>query len=224
MPLIYATLGVALHNCRKCQSFGRKGQMTIPKATTEIGIVLYPGVQAASVHGFTDLFGIAGKMALNGNPDPRSPPRVTHWQAAHRGDANLSCVYDSDPRGSPKPQILIIPPTMVNLPNPDVPPGIVSWLRRQHARGAKLVSVCRAPSSSLKRVSPPGAGFPHTASARRRWRSGFRKSRSTPISALSTMATSSRPGDLGLGRCRPVSRGPNFWQCRQGRNRSLYSV
>ena len=142
MPLIYATLGVALHNCRKCQSFGRKGQMTIPKATTEIGIVLYPGVQAGSVHGFTDLFGIAGKMALNGNPDPRSPLRVTHWQAAHRGDANLSCVYDSDPRGSPKPQILIIPPTMVNLPNPDVPPGIVSWLRRQHARGAQLVSVC----------------------------------------------------------------------------------
>jgi transcriptional regulator GlxA family with amidase domain len=38
--------------------------MTIPKATSEIGIVLYPGVQAASVHGFTDLFGIAGKMAL----------------------------------------------------------------------------------------------------------------------------------------------------------------
>ncbi len=31
---------------------------------------------------------------------------------------------------------------MVNLPNPDVPSGVVSWLRRHHARGAKLVSVC----------------------------------------------------------------------------------
>ena len=142
MPLIYAKLAVALHNCRKCQSFGRKGQMTIAKATSEIGIVLYPGVQAASVYGFTDLFAIAGKMALNGNPDPRPPLRVTHWQAAHGTDAVLSCVYDSDPRGSPKPQMLIIPPTMVNLPNPDVPPGLVSWLRRQHACGAKLVSVC----------------------------------------------------------------------------------
>jgi transcriptional regulator GlxA family with amidase domain len=116
--------------------------MTIPNATSEIGIVLYPGVQAASVHGFTDLFGIAGKLALAGNPCPRSSLRVTHWQAAHEDDANLSCVYDSDPCGSPKGQILIIPPTMVNLPNPDVPQGIVSWLRRRHARGATLVSVC----------------------------------------------------------------------------------
>jgi transcriptional regulator GlxA family with amidase domain len=116
--------------------------MTIPKATSEIGIVLYPGVQAASVHGLTDLFNIACKIALNGHPDPCSLLRVSHWQAANGGDANLSCVYDSDRRSSPKPQMLIIPPTMVNLPNPDVPPGIVSWLRRHHARGAKLVSVC----------------------------------------------------------------------------------
>ncbi len=116
--------------------------MTIPKATSEIGIVRYPGVQAASVHGLTDLFGIAGKIALSEQRDGRSPLRVTHWQAAYGSDANLSCVYDSDLRGSPKPQILIIPPTMVNLPNPDVPSGVVSWLRRHHARGAKLVSVC----------------------------------------------------------------------------------
>jgi transcriptional regulator GlxA family with amidase domain len=135
---------VALHNCRECQSFGRKGQLTIPKATNEIGIVLYPGVQAASVHGFTDLFGIAGKIALSEHPDPRLTLRVTHWQAGLGCNANPACVYDSDPSGSPKPQILIIPPTMVNLPSPDVPPGVVSWLRRHYAGGAKLVSVCSA--------------------------------------------------------------------------------
>src|SRR6202034_4890823 len=33
-------------------------------------------------------------------------------------------------------------PTMVNLPDPDVPADVVSWLRRQHAGGATLVSVC----------------------------------------------------------------------------------
>jgi hypothetical protein len=43
--------------------------MTIPKAPSEIGIVLYPGVQAASGHGFSDLFGIAGKLSLAGNPE-----------------------------------------------------------------------------------------------------------------------------------------------------------
>jgi hypothetical protein len=31
-------------------------------ATKEIGIVLYPGVQAACVHGLTDLFGINGEI------------------------------------------------------------------------------------------------------------------------------------------------------------------
>jgi transcriptional regulator GlxA family with amidase domain len=115
--------------------------MTISKPS-EIGIVLYPGVQAASVHGFTDLFGIAAKLALTRHRDHRSSLRVTHWQAADADVANLSCVYDSDPRGSSKPQILIIAPTMLNPPNPDVPAGVVSWLRRHHARGARLVSVC----------------------------------------------------------------------------------
>jgi transcriptional regulator GlxA family with amidase domain len=111
-------------------------------ATNEIGIVLYPGVQAACVHGLTDLFGIAAGIALDQRRDGRSPLRVTHWQLAHNRDAKLSCVYDSDPRGRPQPRILIIPPTLVDLPDPDVPTGVASWLRSQYAGGAKLVSVC----------------------------------------------------------------------------------
>jgi transcriptional regulator GlxA family with amidase domain len=59
----------------------------------------------------------------------------------NRRDANPSCVYDSAPRGSPKPRTLIIPPTMVDLPDPDVPAGVVSWVRNCHA-GATLVSLC----------------------------------------------------------------------------------
>ncbi len=31
---------------------------------------------------------------------------------------------------------------MVDLPDPDIPAGVVSWLRSRHACGAKLVSVC----------------------------------------------------------------------------------
>jgi transcriptional regulator GlxA family with amidase domain len=111
-------------------------------ATNEIGIVLYPGVQVACVHGLTDLFGIAAGIALDQQRDGRSPLRVTHWQPAHNRDTKLSCVYDSGPRGRPQPRILIIPPTMVDLPNPDVPAGVVSWLRSHYACGARLVSVC----------------------------------------------------------------------------------
>jgi transcriptional regulator GlxA family with amidase domain len=110
-------------------------------AQDEIGIVLYPGVQMACVHGLTDLFGVAADVT----PDPRRigrPLRVTHWEAAHTGDANPFCVYDSDPRGSPEPQILIVPPTMVDSPNPEAPARVASWLRNCHSTGAKLVSIC----------------------------------------------------------------------------------
>jgi transcriptional regulator GlxA family with amidase domain len=111
-------------------------------SSREIGIVLYPGVQAACVHGLTDLFGIAAGIALDQQRSGRSPLRVTHWQPAHSRDTELACVYDPDPRGNPQPRILIIPPTMVDLPDPEVPAGVVSWLRSRSACGAKLVSVC----------------------------------------------------------------------------------
>ncbi len=94
-------------------------------AQAEIGVVLYLGVQMACVHGLTDLFGVAANVTLDRRRIGR-PLRVTHWEATHADDANLSCVYDSDQRSSPEPLILIVPPTMVDLPNPAVPTGAVS--------------------------------------------------------------------------------------------------
>jgi transcriptional regulator GlxA family with amidase domain len=108
----------------------------------EIGIVDYPGAQVACILGLTDLFGVASTIALEQRRSGQSPLRVTHWKPIHCGAANLSCVYDSAPRGSAQPRTLIIPPTMVNLPDPDVPAGVVSWVRNRHAAGATLVSLC----------------------------------------------------------------------------------
>src|ERR1700675_551503 len=104
----------------------------------ELGIVNYPGAQVASILGLTDLFGVASRIALD-----QRPLRVTHWRPLDGRDANLFCVYDSAPRGSPQPRTLVIPPTMVNLPDPDVPVGVVSWVRNRHAAGATLVSLCQ---------------------------------------------------------------------------------
>src|SRR5258707_807519 len=81
----------------------------------EIGIVHYPSAQVACILGLTDLFGVASTIALDQRRSGQSPLRVTHWQPLHSRDANLSCVYDSAPRGSPKPRTLIIPPTMAKL-------------------------------------------------------------------------------------------------------------
>src|SRR5208282_5364052 len=108
----------------------------------EIGIVHYHGAQEACILGLTDLFGVASKIALVQRRSGQPPLRVTHWQPLHSRDARLSCVYDSAPHGSPKPRTLIIPPTMVDLPDPVVPAGVVSWVRNRHAAGATLVSLC----------------------------------------------------------------------------------
>ena len=108
----------------------------------EIGIVHYPGAQVACIFGLTDLFRIASTIALDQRRSGLSPLRVTHWKPLDSRDANLSCVYDSAPRGGRKPRTLIIPPTMVNLPDPDVPAGVVSWVRNRHAAGAKLAALC----------------------------------------------------------------------------------
>jgi transcriptional regulator GlxA family with amidase domain len=100
------------------------------------------GLSRRASHGLTDLFGIAAGIASDQRRESRAALRVTHWQPAHSRDAKLSCVYDSDPRVSPQPRILIIPPTMMDLPDPDVPAGVVSWLCSRHEDGAKLVAVC----------------------------------------------------------------------------------
>jgi transcriptional regulator GlxA family with amidase domain len=110
--------------------------------THEIGIVDYPGAQVACILGLTDFFGIASTIALDQGRSGQTALRVTHWKPIDSFDANLSCVYDSAPRGRPKPRTLIIPPTMVNLPDPDIPAGVVSWVRNRHAAGAMLVSLC----------------------------------------------------------------------------------
>src|SRR6202045_4509091 len=83
-------------------------------AAHEIGIVHYPGAQAACILGLTDLFRAASTIALDQRRSGQSPLRVTHWQPLHSRDANLSCIYDSAPRGSPKPRTLMMPRPMVD--------------------------------------------------------------------------------------------------------------
>ena len=108
----------------------------------EIGIGHYPGAQVACILGLTDLFGIASAIARDQRRSSQTALRVTHWKPSDSFDSNLSCVYDSAPRGNPRPQTVIIPPTLVNLPDPDIPAGVVSWICNRHAAGTTLVSVC----------------------------------------------------------------------------------
>src|SRR5271169_694322 len=107
----------------------------------EIGIVHYPGAQVACILGLTDLFGIASTIALDQRRSGQTALRITHWKPIDSFDANPLCVYDSAPGGNPQPRTLIIPPTMVD-PDPDVPVGVVSWVRDRYLAGSALVSLC----------------------------------------------------------------------------------
>lgn len=114
--------------------------MTPGGLPSEIGIVVYPGAQMAAVHGLTDIFCIACRLAAEGRLDERPSLQVTHWSPGPRGD--IACIYRSEPSGGAKPEILILPPTLSRLPDPETCANIAHWLRRRHAQGVRLVSIC----------------------------------------------------------------------------------
>ena len=160
----------------------------------EIGIVDYPGAQAACILGLTDFFGIASTIASEQGRSDQTALRVTHWKPIDSFDADLSCVYDSAPRGSPQPRTLIIPPTMVD-PDPEIPAGVVSWIRRRHRAGATLVSLCSGAFILAATGLLDGQSVAAPQFAQYRWRGVFRKSSSIQIGASLIMATSSRRAD-----------------------------
>ncbi len=99
--------------------------------------------RAGGLHPGPDRF-VRDRLHDRSRPTAIWPKPTSCYALASRADsrdANLSCVYDSAPRGSPKPRTLIIPPTLMD-PDPDVPAGVVSWVRSRHAGGATLVSLC----------------------------------------------------------------------------------
>jgi transcriptional regulator GlxA family with amidase domain len=68
--------------------------------------------------------------------------RVTHWRPDATGRA-VDCVFDSMPDGPPpRPRFLIVPLTLMDLPEAAIRAGIADWLRLMRADGATLASVC----------------------------------------------------------------------------------
>lgn len=55
------------------------------KRYLEIGLLLYPGVQLAAVHGLGDLFAVANRMAGSQGREGLATLRISHWQVAEQG-------------------------------------------------------------------------------------------------------------------------------------------
>lgn len=107
--------------------------------TSEIGILLYPGVQMAAVHGLTDLFAIANRLSRRDEMGNAPALAVSQWHPARE---RVVCISRSDPPPVPRPRAMILPPTLVALPDEGTRSAIARWLLDQHAGGVGLVTVC----------------------------------------------------------------------------------
>ena len=82
--------------------------MAIWDPPAEIGILLYPGVASATVHGLTDLFTVASTLARQ-HMGPTAPMlRVSHWQPDSVND-EIDRVFDSHPGLAHRPVAVIVP-------------------------------------------------------------------------------------------------------------------
>jgi transcriptional regulator GlxA family with amidase domain len=103
----------------------------------EAGLLLYPGCQAAMVHGMTDLLQIASDISV---AQGAQPMRITHWSRSASG-AMTRC-YDTLPGGRRGPDIVIVPGRLAGPLKDAAAAPFAAWLVKQHAKGATLAAIC----------------------------------------------------------------------------------
>jgi transcriptional regulator GlxA family with amidase domain len=114
--------------------------MALQRKVVELGILIYGGAQMAAVHGLTDLFGVANRIAAEHQSGQLPVLRLSHWQA----DAAQapSRVFDSLP-GADQPLVaLLIPPSIAGFSEGQASEALLDWLRRLHRAGTVLGGVC----------------------------------------------------------------------------------
>jgi len=109
----------------------------------EIGILLYPGAQLATVLGLTDLFAFAQRIASGHSADDAAATvlRVSQWQSPHAG-AEPVRIVDSLPDEQTLPTIMILPPSLEDPIDRTAAMPYGEWLRAQHQAGVTVASVC----------------------------------------------------------------------------------
>jgi len=115
----------------------------MPGATiaAEIDLLIYPMAQLSAVHGLTDLFLVANRLAHArlGAGAPRL--RIRHLSQDDVSDAVVS-VFDTDPDQAAVADVIILPPSLADPQSRSTLAPLADWLRERHARGAVLASVC----------------------------------------------------------------------------------
>jgi len=109
-------------------------------ASLDIGLLLYPGAQRAAVHGLTDLFTVANRVAAELGAVELPQIRVSHWQVDEAG--LLQWVEDSGSEVATALRVMIIPPSLDSAPNAELLARHRLPLNQLHGRGTVLASVC----------------------------------------------------------------------------------
>jgi transcriptional regulator GlxA family with amidase domain len=117
----------------------KNGPQLTDRKQIEIAIVCYPGSQATSIHGLTDLFTYADYFAKEHAVTTESFVRITHWRL---NGGNLECAFDSHPGTSSKPSVVIVPASQFAPIEYGTTAECVAWIARRHSDGAVVAAVC----------------------------------------------------------------------------------
>ena len=115
-------------------------QLTL-RPLIEIGILCYPGSQATTVHGLTDLFTYANHFAEAHTSATHPLLRIRHWREPSQGEA-IECSFDTHEGSVSKPAVVIVPASQLAPMVEGCAPHSVSWVRERHAEGAVTAAVC----------------------------------------------------------------------------------
>ena len=111
--------------------------MAAQRSTVELGVLIYQGAQLAAVHGLTDLFGVANRIAAEHESAQLPLLRVSHWQVDAHGTPARSHPGPEQPM-----MAVLVPPSIAEFTEDQAPPALLEWLRLQHAGGTVLGGVC----------------------------------------------------------------------------------
>lgn len=115
--------------------------MAIWDPPTEIGLLLYPDVASATVHGLTDLFTVASTLARERLGANAPMLRVSHWQP-NLEHATVERTFDTHPELANSPLAVIVPGSWQGPPAPELSRCLAQWLIERHTAGSTLCSVC----------------------------------------------------------------------------------
>jgi transcriptional regulator, AraC family with amidase-like domain len=114
--------------------------MAVERSVVEIGLLLYPGVQTAALHGLTDLFAVAERIAGEEAAQQLPALRISHWSGEDGGEPRR--VFDTHPQADSRLVAVLVPPSLFGLPDAAPLRNLTDWLAARHGEGAIVGSVC----------------------------------------------------------------------------------